>query len=289
MIIVNFAIRYFIFIYGLLLFFSCKNSSNTIEDTSKVIATAGDEQLRFTEFSENFIHNSNSKDSAYVTKKLIEDWATESLFYQEALTKLNTDEINVEQQVQAYKKQLINFIYQSKLVEANLDTNVSKQQIEEYYANNRNNFILKDNIVKVDYIKIAVKSAALNKIKNLLYATTTKDKETLKNLCLQNAENFFINDSTWLYLEDIKKEIPKLNEQPDFNLSKGRVVQFSDEFYYYYLKINDEKIKNGLSPINFERQNIKNFIINNRKTLLIKQYKKQLLDKAVIGKKFVRN
>ena len=39
------------------------------------------------------------------------------------------------------------------------------------------------------------------------------------------------------------KEIPELNDQPDFNLSKGRVVQFSDEFYYYYLKINDKSYK----------------------------------------------
>ncbi len=271
------------------LLFSCKNKSSSIEDTSKLVAKAGNEELRFTEFSENFIYNGNVKDSNYVSKKLIEEWGTESLFYQEAMSKLTKEEIDIERQVQAYRKQLVNYIYQTKLVEANLDTNVAKQEIEEYYANNRDNFILKDNIVKVNYIKIPVKSTVINKIKGLLYATTPKDKETLKNLCIQNAENFFINDSTWLYLEDIKKEIPKLNDQPDFNLVKGRVVEFTDEFYYYYLKITDEKIKNGLSPINFERQNIKNFIINNRKTLLIKQYKKQLFDKAVTDKKFVRN
>ncbi len=281
--------KYITILSFLVTILSCKNSTNITDDTSETIAISGSEELKLSEFNENFINNGNVKDSNYVSKKLIEDWATEALFYQEALKKLNADEMQIERQVKAYKKQLVNYIYQSKLIEANLDTNISKQQIEEYYDNNRENFILKDNIVKVNYIKIAVKSNVINKIKNLLYATLPKDKENLKNLCIQNAENFFINDSTWLYLEDIKKEIPKLNAQPDFNLSKGKVVEFTDEFYYYYLKINDEKIKNGLSPINFERQNIKNFIINQRKTLLIKQYKKQLFEKAVSEKKFSIN
>ncbi len=267
----------------------CKNTTNTTNDSSKTIATVGNQTLKLNEFTQNFISTGNVKDSNYLAKKQIEDWATEVLFYQEALTKLNTDEVDVEQQVQAYKQQLINYIYQTKLVEANLDTNVTKQEVEEYYANNRTNFILKDNIVKVNYLKIALKSTAIDKIKRLLYSKTTKDKDLLKNLCIQNAESFFMNDSTWLYLEDIKKEIPKLNTQPNFDLGVGRVVEFSDEYYYYYLKVNDEKIKNGLSPINFERQNIKNFIINNRKTVLIKQYKKQLFDKAVANKTFLKH
>ena len=271
-----------------LLVFGCKNSKTPVDDTSKTVAKVGDQELKLNEFAQNFISTGNVNDSNYLAKKQIEDWATEVLFYNEALTKLNDDEVAVEKQVQAYKQQLINYIYQTKLVEANLDTNITKQEVEEYYANNRTNFILKDNIVKVNYIKIAVKSTAIDKIKRLLYAKSTKDKDLLKSLCIQNAESFFMNDSTWLYLEDIKKEIPKLNTQPNFDLGVGRIVEFSDEYYYYYLKVNDEKIKNGLSPINFERQNIKNFIINNRKTLLIKQYKKQLFDKAVTSKTFLK-
>lgn len=285
MVVVNSVIKYPLILYVLLMFNSCKNSVTSTEDTSKVIAKAGNEELRYNEFLESFIYNGNFKDSVYVSKKLIEEWMTESLFYQEALTKLKKDEIDIERQVVTYRKQLVNYIYQTKLVDANLDTNVSIQEIEKYYTKNRDNFILKDNIVKVNYIKIPIKAKVLGKIKGLLYAKTPKDKEMLKNLCVQNAENFFLNDSTWLYLEDIKKEIPKLNSLADFNLSKGRVLEFTDEYYYYYLKITDEKIKNGLSPINFERQNIKNFIINNRKTILIKQYKKQLFEKAKAEKK----
>jgi hypothetical protein len=63
----------------------------------------------------------------------------------------------------------------------------------------------------------------------------------------------------------------------------------SDEIFYYYLRIKDIKVKNSVSPINFERQNIRNLLINRRKTQLIRQYKQLLLEKAREEKKFSAN
>ncbi|MGZ3920626.1 MAG: hypothetical protein ACXVO9_05335 [Bacteroidia bacterium] len=266
---------------------SCSTPEEKKLDPSETAAKAGNEQLSKDELKESFISNGNSKDSAYMVKRAIESWATEALFYQEALTKLDEDEVQVQREVENYKKSLINHIYQTRIVEANLDTNVTKEEIQQYYDGNRDNFILKDNIVKVNYYKIPLKVKVLDKMKRLFYAVSPKDKEQLQSLCTQYAENFFTNDSTWLYLDDIKKEIPKLKDQPDLAISYGRVFEFTDDLYYYFLKIKDVKVKNGLSPLNFERQNIKNFIINRRKTQLIQQYKQQLLQKAKEEKKFV--
>lgn len=268
-----------------LFLFACTGDDSKKEENADLAAKAGNEQLSREYLRESFISNGNPKDSAWLVKRAIENWATEALFYQEAITKLNEDEINVQRQVDEYKKSLINHIYQTRIIEANLDTTVSRDEIQQYYDDHRDNFILKDNIVKVNYYKIPVKVKVLDKMKRLLYAVTPKDKEQLQTLCIQYAENFFTNDSTWLYLDDIKKEIPKLKDQEDYNIGKGRVFEFTDDLYYYFLKIKDVKIKNGLSPLNFERQNIKNFIINNRKTQLILQYKQQLLQKAKEEKK----
>lgn len=276
------------YIFLVLFAFSCENSSTgDKENTTRVLAKAGDEDLHLDEFNDNFISTGVAKDSANNAKRSIENWATEALFYQEALTKLNDDEIQIERQVQDYKKSLVNYIYQTKIIEANLDTNISKQEIEAYYNDHRDNFILKENIIKVFYFKVPVKAPALDKMKRLVNSTAPKDVEQLKTLCLQNAENFFTNDSTWLFLDDIKKEIPKLKDQPDFNLTAGKVVDFTDDQYYYHLKVKDIKVKNALSPVNFERQNIKKFIINNRKTQLINTYKKLLFEKAEANKSFV--
>jgi len=267
--------------------FSCSNPAvEEQESDAKIVAKAGNENLDINEFTDEFVSTGIIKDSVYNAKKSIENWAVESLFYQEALDKLNDDELNIERQIELYRKSLVNYIYQTKLIEANLDTSITNAEIERYYNEHRDNFILKENIIKVNYFKIPVRTPALIKIKKLLGSSNPKDKEQLKGLCIQNAENFFMNDSTWLFLDDIKKEIPALKEQPDFNLSMGRVVEFTDDQYYYYLKVKDVKVKNGLSPINFEAQNIKKFILNMRKTRLITEYKKALMEKATTNKKF---
>lgn len=267
---------------------TCNRSVNKeAEKGTKIVARAGDEDLSIDEFTEEYVSTGIIKDSVYNAKKSIENWATESLFYQEALEKLNEDEVNVERQVENYRKTLVNYIYQTKLIEANLDTSISRSEIESYYNDHRDNFILKENIVKVNYFKIPVRTPVLPKIKKLLVSVNPADKEQLKTLCIQNAENFFINDSTWLFLDDIKKEIPALKDQPDLNLITGRVVEFTDDQYYYYLKIKDVKVKNGLSPMNFEAQNIRKFIINMRKAQLINRYKKNLVEKAKAERKFI--
>lgn len=282
--------RVFLYIITSICIFSCKFSSKQeADENSKIVAVAGNESLSLNEYTENYLSTGIVKDSAFYAKKTIEMWATNSLFYQEAMDKLNAEELQIDKQVDTYKKSLVNYIYQTKIIEANLDTVITKQEIEDYYNAHRDNFILKENIIKVDYLKIPNKAATLDKIKKLLKSPNIKDKEQLKELYMQAAENFFMNDSTWLYLEDIKKEIPTLRDQPDFNLSTGKIIEMTDDYYYYYLKVKDVKVKNALSPINFERQNIKKFIINNRKTQIINDYRQLLLEKAKNSKSFTIN
>ncbi len=251
-----------------------------------IVARAGDAELDRESFAAGFASNGLVKDSVYNAHKSIEAWAVEALFYQEALSRLNKDELMIDKQVEDYRKSLVNYIYQSKMIEANLDTVISNEEIESYYNDHRDNFILRDNILKVNYIKVPVQAPGLAKIRKLIPSAQAKDKEMLEQLCNQNAESFFMNDSTWLFLEDIKKEMPALKEQPDYSLTPGRQLEFEDDQYFYYLKVKDVKVKNAYSPINFERQNIRKFILNNRKTQLVSQYKQSLLEKAKAEKTF---
>jgi hypothetical protein len=262
---------------------------NKKEDAVKAIAVAGEKKLSEDEYKQFNFLGTGANDSSFVAKKLIENWGQEELFYQEAKEKLLPEDLNVDAEVEKYRRDLINYKYEIRLIENNLDTSISKQEIQAYYDANRDNFILKDNIVKVNYFKVPVKSKALAKMKAAVVSQNPKEKENLKALCLQYADNYFINDSTWLLLEDIKKEIPQLRELPEYNFYAGRYFEYADSLNYYYLKIKEIKIKNGLSPINFEMANIKNILLNGRKMKLIRQYKQQIMEKAKSEGKFKVN
>ena len=275
--------------FGIVFLVSCAGT-DVVEPLAKqhLIAKAGKEGLELTDYNLLFVGTDRISDSMAYSKKLIDNWAMEALLYEEALQKLSEDEIKIEKQVQDYKKTLVTHLYQTRLVEVNLDTLVSEEEIRNYYNEFRDNFLLKDNIIKVDYVKVPILSADIEKIKRLLKLNLPKDREALKELCIKNADNFFLNDSTWLYTADIKKEIPKLSEQPDFSFYAGKIVQFEDENYLYYLKIKEVKIKNALSPLHFERQNIKKYILLGRRVELLNAYKHNLLEEARASGRFQR-
>lgn len=280
-------LKYIFYIFILYSFAGCNTGQKEVE--VKTIAVAGDKNLNEEEYKQFNFMGSGANDSVFVSKKLIESWAKDELFYQEAKEKLMPEDQDVEAEVERYRRELINYKYEMRLIENNLDTAITKEEIQAYYDANRDNFILKDNIVKVNYFKVPVKSKALSKMKAAVVSLNPKEKENLKALCLQYADNYFLNDSTWLLLEDIKKEIPQLRELPEYNFYAGRHFEHADSLNYYYLKIKEIKIKNGLSPINFEMVNIKNILLNGRKMKLIRQYKQQILEKAKTEGKFKVN
>ncbi len=276
----------YILLFTSLILASCGNETPKEVRKAKIVARAGGEELDADAYQMNFISSGIIRDSSYNAKRSIETWATESLFYQEAISKLAEEERIIDRQVEDYRRSLVNYIYQTRIIEANLDTIISDEEIETYYDEHRDNFILRDNIIKVNYVKVPNRAPGLPKIRKLIHSQKEKDKLQLMELCAQNAENFFMNDSTWLFLDDVKKEIPALKDQPDISLNAGKMLEFEDETYYYYLSVKAVMVKNSLSPLTFEKQNIRKFILNNRKTQLIKQYKQVLLEKATAEKKF---
>lgn len=283
----NRLLKNILYIFSFILIVSCNADKKEAE--VKAIAVAGDKNLNEDEYRQfNFV-GSGANDSVFISKKLIENWAQDELFYQEAQEKLLPEDLDVDAEVERYRRELVNYKYEVRLIENNLDTTITKEEVQAYYDANRDNFILKDNIVKVNYFKVPVKTKALPKMKAAMISQNPKEKENLKALCLQYADNYFINDSTWLLLEDIKKEIPQLRELPEYNFYAGRYFEYADSLNYYYLKIKEIKIKDGLSPINFEMANIKKILLNGRKMKLIRQYKQQILEKAKSEGKFKVN
>ena len=265
------------------LIFACNKQNNTTSNEGKVIAKVNNELLYSSDI-ENILRNLPQKDSSAYTKAYITKWADNEVFYQQALNYLTDDELNIDKELEAYKKELITFKFQSKLINDKLDTLVTNDQIEAYYYANSQSFLLKNNIVKVLYVKTPINIPNIDKLKKLCYSNNPKDAEPLKNMCIQYANNFFMNDNTWLMFDDLKKEMNQLKEVPEYDIKNGKTFEFTDASSFYFLKIIEVKSKNTLSPLNFEKKNIKNMLINQRKEKLITAIKKDFFDKAKTNK-----
>ena len=263
-----------------------QSNASVNEDVAAKINTS---ELTKEELYSRLPKSLSGEDSVVFKTNLINHWATDEVFYQQAIKYLSEDEISIDKEVEAYKHELIAYKFQQKLIAEKLDTLITDAQIEEYYNANAESFMLKSNIVKVLYIKTPITIPNIEKFKKLCYSSNPKDLAQLNDLCIQYANNFYMNDNTWLLFDDLKKEMYQLNEVPEYSIQTGKTFEFTDERNFYFLKIVDVKSKNTQSPLNFEKTNIRNMIINQRKQQLISNIKKDFFDKALTNKELIIN
>jgi hypothetical protein len=171
------------------------------------------------------------------------------------------------------------------LILQKLDTVVSEKEIEDYYDLNKSNFELKDNIVKVWYVKLR-KNINLNPFRQLIRSDKPGDLKKLAELSAKTAVNSFLDEDSWLVFNDILKEIPiKTYNQEDY-LKNNRYIEIQDSSFCYLLNIKGFMIKESLSPLSFEKDNIRNIIISKRKLKLISDMEDDLYQEAVKNSDF---
>jgi hypothetical protein len=192
----------------------------------------------------------------------------------------------VKKQLDDYRKSLITFAYEQALISQNLDTNVTDAVIEQYYQEHPSDFELKDNIIKVTYVKVKKNAPKVDKLRLLYRSDLDKDAASLKSYCVQFAENYFIDNNTWLLFDDLLKEIPIKMYDKELFLQNNRFVEVQDSLSMYFVNIKGFKIKNSLSPLSFERENIRSIILNRRKLELINKMKDDVFEEAVKNKEF---
>jgi hypothetical protein len=266
----------FLFLIPFLLLFSCGNTDKTKDRNRKPVARVYDRYLFADELKGIVSQGTQAEDSAKIIGNYITDWTKEALILHKAESNLSEEQKNVQKELEAYRQSLLLYAYEKELVRQKLDTVVSASDISDYYEKNQNNFQLKDNIIKVLYVKVKKKAPQIPKLKMLYRSDLPKDREALKSYCQEFAENFFLDDNSWLLFDDLLKEIPIETYNKELFLRNNRFVEVTDSLNCYFVNIKGFKIKNSISPLAFEKDNIRNILINKRKLQLITQMKEDV-------------
>ena len=245
------------------------------------VARVYEKYLYEDELSKRIPEGITGTDSVALAKNIIKNWIEKQLLVYKAETNLPEEKKNVEQKLQEYKNDLLIYTYQSELVEQKLDTSISSTEIESYYNTHQENFQLKDYIVKVRYVKLETNAPKLDKVRKLIISNKDADRTELEDYCYQFASNFYLDDNSWLYLDDLLKEVPLEVYNKEVLLKSTKLVEYSDSANIYLVKIADYKLKDGISPLSLERENIKAILLNKRKKEFINQMKQDIFDEAL--------
>ncbi|HEU4719320.1 MAG TPA: hypothetical protein VFU15_15860 [Bacteroidia bacterium] len=279
-----------VFLWGTLAFcfaLSCRppqDDKQETENRGKVIARVFEYKLYEADLREVIPAGLSAEDSTRRAENFINAWVKEKILVHKAELNLGPDQKNIDKQLQDYKNSLIIYAYEKELVRQQLDTVVGDEEIQAYYDNHPNDFELKDNIIKVIYVKVDRKAPNIPKLKNLILSDKPQDRKDLDNYCRQFASNFYLDDNSWLLFDDLLKEVPIETYNKELFLKNNRFVEVEDSSSLYFVNIKGFMTRNSHSPLAFEKDNIRNIIINKRKRELIDKMQGDLYKQAMENK-----
>ena len=248
--------------YIILIFlFSCSLVEQNENKDDQIIARVGDKFL----LRDEILYQESMGDSVSVFSNQINDWLKKQLLLKSAY---QSDELRllIDRKVEKYRDDLLLFEFEKLMLMSNPSQEVSLVELENYYDENIEDFILPFNLVQALYAKISLQAPGLNTFISDFrrYPNTATDK--VLSYIYQFSEKSFIEDSIWVKFDDIVIGTPFPNNIDKNNFLKTRTFyQMRDEEYVYLIKILDKRLKGDFSPLNFEVDVINTIILNKRK------------------------
>jgi len=146
----------FLKILIILFFLSCSS-----EKEESFLASYKDDNLTLDEV---LLNKPFSIDSAIFVNKYINNWLRNKVTINKAQLYIEYDK-ELQSQVNSYKESLIINRYHNELINNEFDTTVLKSDIEKYYKDHKQDFILHKDIVKGKLIVVNKETINLNIIK----------------------------------------------------------------------------------------------------------------------------
>lgn len=257
-------IKPFLYFFITAFLFSSCSSNTDVEDYRVPVITVYSKTLYEEDISRQIPFDASVEDSVSIRNGYINSWIERQLLVNQAELNLPTKDQDVSDKLEKYRNDLLIFAYQNQLLMEKLDTNVSQTEIQEYYDNNQETFGLADYILKADYVKLDSADKNIYKVKKWLLSNSESNREKLDNYCYMHSSKYQF-DGDWMYLSQLLNEVPIVSYNKEKLLKNKKLIELYDNGMYYLVRIVDYKLKDGVSPLSMEQENIKRIILNNRK------------------------
>jgi len=244
-----------------------------------VVAEAFGNKLYATEISKVIGDDLTYEDSVFITKEYINVWLSKQVLLNKADEILTVAEKDKTKALEQYRLDLLTYEVLNKLANQELDTSIDEAELHEYYDDNVDEFELSQNILKIVFYKIPKSTEDADMLWSSFKSGDGSIMGTLKVLAKENG-NYYDDDQSWVYFDDILKEIPINTYNQEHYLNNNKYIKLDDADMVYFIKILDFKIRSTTSPFSMESGNIKDILIMKRQQKLVRSIETKLLDEA---------
>jgi hypothetical protein len=133
-------------------------------------------------------------------------------------------------------------------------------------------------------VKIDKKNAQLGRIRSLI---NSKGNKELVSLCARHAEQYHLNDSTWVDFENLINRTPWSGSSTKATLLQtGKQTEVNERDFVYLLHVYEARQPGQTAPLEFAEEQIRSLILNQRKVNLVNALGKQVYESAKAKKEF---
>ena len=227
--------------------------------------------------------NVNRTDSLVLVKSYIQDWAINKLLLKKAANNSSQEAVNqIDALVKDYKESLLINNYKEQLVKQQLDTLISEEELEVFYMQNKENFKLNEELVKIKYLHVDNHINDKKEILSLFKSDDINDLEVLEKQEL-SFKFYQFNDSIWTQLDNILLKLPFSKKKL---LKKTKFLQKQDSLGLYLVAIKEVLPRNSIAPLSYITGTIRQMILHKRKIELIREIEKIIVKDATQNNDF---
>ena len=276
--------KIFLTIINLIVLCSCDFINQENLDTP--IARVNDSYLYQKDIKNLIFENTSKDDSTLIVTNFINRWATKQLLIDQSIINLTQEKQDAYNNlVNQYKTDLYIEAYKSSIVAKQLDSIITFEELEKFYNQNKENFKLNDNLLKIRYIHIDENFSNTKELVEKFKRFDSIDKNELTKLSIK-FKAFNLNDSIWIKNDLLIGVLPVLKQNNIQVLKKTNFTQLQDSLGVYLVKIEALLKTNDIAPLSYVKPTIEQIVINKRKQEILKKIEKEITIDAIKNKNF---
>ncbi len=221
----------------------------------------------------------SEKDSIQWIKTFAERWSKDKVMLLSAERHIQ-DNSDVEELVDNYRNTLMLHRYEKNLIESQIDSTVSQQELLAYYQENKSQYILESSIVQCLFVKLGKPIKNIERFKDWWESDDAVDRQKLIEYCQSYANIFLLEDSSWYRSETIAQYLPAelarlpADKWPD-------KLETEDDSFHYFLRVLNTLPSKEIAPLTFIEEQARRVILHKRKLELLEDAKNRLYENAL--------
>ena len=222
--------------------------------------------------------NLSVADSAKYAESYKKQWIISNLMYQKAKENVGSSK-EIDRLTEIYKHELIVNKYQQQLILEKLQQ-IPEDSLVSLYEKRKESFLLKAPLIKGIFIQVHNSAQGQDSLSRLLSDINDDNLESIMRYCTGNALKYEFFIDNWTEYSKIIEYLPNKIESTDPILSRGTIVQQSEE-NSYYLKVVGLCKAGEASPYELIKDELYNILLNKEKIQFITDFRQELYNEAI--------